>query len=90
MNREQFEKIMNDDDNGGSKLGTIKDDNAFLGLQIIRKYLPQSGIEGADHDIIWSVDVDKLINAGITEKDAIELRALNWMIEGYGYMACFV
>ena len=85
MNRERFEEIMD----GDSKLGDYDDNTAFLGIQIIRKYLPKSGIEGAQHDIIYSVDCDKLIKAGLTEEDAIELCNLNWMISEDS-LACFV
>lgn len=85
MNRERFEEIMD----GESKLENYDDDNAFLGLQIIRRYLPKNGIEGAQHDIIYSVDADKLIEAGLIEGDATELRNLNWMISE-DCLACFV
>jgi hypothetical protein len=87
MTRERFEEIMD----GDSKLGDYDDDNAFLGLQIIRKYIPKKGIEGAEHNIIYSIDVDRLLEAGIAEEDAIELRNLNWMIDEDGdCLACFV
>ena len=86
MTPEEFETIMEGDDD----LMNIDDDNAFVGLQIIRKYLPKSGIEGADHDVIYSASVEKLLEAGITKEDAIELRRLNWMIEDGEYLACFV
>ena len=64
--------------------------NAMKGLTIIQKYIHDSGIAGAGHDVIWSVNVEELITAGITEEDTIELRAQNWMTEGDEYMACFV
>jgi hypothetical protein len=85
MNRERFEEIMD----GDSRLGDYDDNNAFLGLQIIRKYMPKKGVEGAQHDIIYSVDADELIEAGLTEEDATELRNLNWMISEDS-LACFV
>jgi hypothetical protein len=85
---EEFENII-DRDFDFKRLPN--DDNAFLGLQIIRKYLPTKGIEGADHDIIWSVDVDELCAAGITEEDVETLRDLNWMIDTeHGCLACYV
>ena len=86
MERKIFEEIMSKD--GRSDLS--RDDNAFLGLQIIRKYCPTKGIEGADHDIIYSVGVDELIEAGITEEDAHKLRELNWMVQDGEYLASFV
>jgi len=88
MNREQFEKIMNGK-NGGKDLYHLKDNNAFVGLQIIRKYCPTKGVEGADHDVIYSVPANDLVAADITEEDAIRLRNINWMIED-DVMACFV
>jgi len=85
MKREDFEIIMD----GERDLVSCEGDNAFLGLQIIVKYLPKSGVEGADHDIIYSADVDKLLEAGLTEDDAIQLRKLNWIISE-DCLACFV
>ena len=90
MNEEQFLKIMSDDDLGGEKMFVEGGCNAVRGLLLIQKYLPKSGIEGASHDVIWACDVDKLIEAGITEEDAIELRKENWMVEEDLYLACFV
>ena len=75
---------------GDSHLEKYHDDNAFLGLQIIRKYCPKKGIAGAEHEVIYSVDPEDLIEAGITEDDVIELRNLNWMIHEEGMLACFV
>jgi hypothetical protein len=87
MDSDRFIKIMQE---GDSDLSKYDDDNAMLGLLIIRKYLPKIGIEGADHDIIYSASVDKLVMAGITENDIIELRKLNWMVEKDEYLACYV
>lgn len=44
MTYEEFERIMESD----RDLLNVNDDPAFLGLQIIRKYVPKCGIEGAD------------------------------------------
>lgn len=71
-----------------SELHNIKSDNAFIGLQILSKYTNRL-IIGAEHDIIYSEDLDTLIKAGILVKDAIQLRKLNWMINE-GSLACFV
>lgn len=84
MNKEEFIKLFEGDS------GKWEGDNALQGLKIIEKYVPDKGIEGANHDIIYSVDVDELINGGITREDAKKLRCLNWMIEDDEYMACFV
>jgi hypothetical protein len=87
MTREELELIMNEDS------GPWTGDNAFQGLQILRKYVPEDRnvLEAAEHDIIYSVDVDKILEYGITEEDAKELRRLNWMIDGDSdSLACFV
>lgn len=68
-------------------------DNAFQGLQIIAKYIDPKKtyiICAAEHDIIYSVDIDELVEAGITEEDVYKLVNLNWMIEDNTYLSCFV
>ena len=88
MTEERFREIMNDDD---SKTNFPKEDNALIGLNIIAKYLPLSGVEGANHDVIYACDVEEIVKAGITEKDALYLREINWMIdEDCDCLACFV
>jgi hypothetical protein len=89
MTRERFQEIMEDDSD--IKLSRYKKNRALLGLNLMAKYLPNSGVEAADHDIIIGADIDPLLKAGLTEEDAIELRKLNWMIHDSGdCMACFV
>ena len=86
MNRERFEEIMSNED------ATWEGDNAYKGLQIIAKYLSPERhdlIGAAEHDIIYSVDVEEILEAGITEEDAYTLRKLNWMID-CDSLACFV
>ena len=82
----EFEKIFKGDS------GKWDGDNAMQGLKIIEKYFPPDAeiIQGAGHDVIWSVDAEELVEYGITKEDAEELRRLNWMIEEGEYMACFV
>ena len=88
MNREEFDLIFDDDESGGIKL--CEDGcNALKGLNIITKYFPNAGVQAAEHDIIYSVSADGLVEAGITEVDARELHALNWMIDE-DRLACFV
>lgn len=67
-------------------------DNAFQGLTIISKYIKDKDILcAAEHDIIYSVDLDDIIEAGITQDDAVALSKLNWMIESeFDCLACFV
>jgi hypothetical protein len=90
MDIKRFLEIMNDDEAGGEKMFAEKGCNAVKGLLILQKYLPLSGIEGANHDVIYSVSVEKIVEAGITEEDAVELRAQNWMAEDDEVLACFV
>jgi len=86
MTREEFERIMD----GDSCLQNYEQDNTLLGLNIIAKYLPKSGIEAAEHDIIFACSIDEILEAGLTKEDAIELRNLNWMIEDNEGLACYV
>jgi len=77
MNEEQFSAILDDD-----KFVMTEGDDALNGLQIIAKYFPNKTVlQGADHDIIYSVYVSEIIEAGITEEDTLELRLLGWHIE---------
>lgn len=87
MNKEEFLEIMNNED----QILVHEKDWAFEGLLIIRKYITEGIIlRGASHDEIFSVDVDSLLEAGITTEDAIALRNFNWMTEDDEYLACFV
>ena len=54
--------------------------NIRLGLNIIAEYLPERGVEAAEHDMIYSAEVEEIIEAGLTVEDAKKLRDLNWMI----------
>ncbi len=85
---ERLMEIMHDD----SIETDWEGDNAIQGLNIIAKYInpiEKSIIVGAVHDMILSVDLNTIIEAGLTEEDAILLRTLNWM-EEYDALACFV
>lgn len=64
-------------------------DCLFEGLKILKKYGPFE-IEGAEHDIIYSCDIDKLVKTGITLEDAEELAKLGWFIEDNYHLAYFV
>jgi len=88
MTEEEFVEIMKDDNIEVDIRGSC---NACAGLDIIRKYLPKKGIEGAAHDVISSVYIDEIVKVGITKEDAVKLRSLNWMIDENGEsLACFV
>ena len=82
ITQEEIKQIFNDADS------KWEGDNAFQGLQILSKYTDNL-IQGAGHDVIWSVDVDEIIELGITKEDVTKLSLLNWMIEE-DYLACFV
>lgn len=88
MTEEELKKIFDD-----SRFTETEGDNAVRGLLIIQKYLPKSGIEGAEHDVIFSCNADDLLKAGLTLEDAKMLGALNWHISteyADHWLACFV
>jgi len=82
MDLEKIEEIFNNADPDWDG------DNAYLGLQILSKYTDKV-VQGADHDIIYSEDVDILIEKNITEDDVKKLAKLNWFIYDE-YLACYV
>lgn len=82
ITKEEIKQIFNDVDSQWNG------DNAFQGLQILSKYTDNL-IQGAGQDIIWSVDVDEIIELGITKEDITKLSLLNWMIDE-DCLACFV
>ena len=63
-------------------------DNAFQGLQILAKYTEKNVICAAEHDIIYSINAEDVIEI-LSEEDAIKLAQLNWMLED-NYFACYV
>ena len=83
MKREKLEQIFEEKDS------KWEGDNAFQGLQILSKYTTNL-ICGAAHDIIYSVDIDDVVEA-MTEEDAEALALLNWMLDSEcDCFACFV
>lgn len=88
MTEERITEILKDQDIEVSWEG----DNFAQGLLIIMKYFNVSEkciVEGADHDVIYSVFISILAESDITEEDVLALRKLNWM-EQDGALACFV
>jgi hypothetical protein len=75
MTEERFIEIMKDED---SPYVQHEMDDTLLGLNLIAKYLPDKGVEAAEHDIIYSVSAETIITAGITEEDAKLLRSYHW------------
>lgn len=60
------------------------------GLLIINKYIKDKElVDAAAHDQIWSVSVDALIEAGISEEDTTELIKRGWF-EDQGCLSSFV
>ena len=87
MTKERIIELMN----GVSDLSSCDGDNVFEGLKILSRYTDngKSVIVRAEHDIIYSVSIDDVIDT-ITEEDVVRLRRLNWMIEDKHCFACFV
>ena len=88
MTKERFLEIFKED----SKDSDWIEDNAFKGLCILSKYLSTT-ITRADLDVIYSVSPETLIYGGITEKDCIALKELNWFISWttpIGCLACCI
>ena len=88
MTRERFDEIFDQDSKSWNG------DNAVQGILIIAKYFDLNKkdiIVGAGHDEIFSLNIDEIIAANITEEDAIKLRDLNWMANSeYDCLSCFV
>jgi len=78
MTRGRFEEIMGSE----SKSLKYEHDPIFLGLEVLHKYFPLSRVlEGANHDIVYSFNIDALITANITEEDATKLNEYGWHID---------
>ena len=77
MNRKELDAIMEGDSDFNAYKGKSR---VLMGLNLIAKYIPDPEIS-PDHDIIYAGDADKLVEAGLTKADAIELRKMNWMVD---------
>lgn len=78
MNREKFIELVDDCNS------EWEGDNIYKGLQIIAKYFDANEVKiitGVEDGILFSVRVNDIVNAGVTEEDAIKLCNLNWMID---------
>ena len=85
MTREELDKIFD------NEYVSWDGDNALQGLKILEKYANDDVLCGADHDVIYSIDVDEALENGLTNEDAESLRKMNWMIdEDFDGFACFV
>jgi hypothetical protein len=79
MKEEEFIEIMD----GDYEYVHDGDCNIFRGLVIMRKYVPDAGISGSNHDEIYSCDIGQLLDQEITIDDAKRLRDLGWMVDEY-------
>ena len=77
MTVDELEKIMNEE----YDCEPTKKNEILAGLNIMVKYLPETGIICAQHDEVWSASIEDLLDAGLTEDDAIQLRKLGWRID---------
>lgn len=83
MSEERFTEILEKD------YPFYEGDGIWGGLQIIKKYLPESDcIQGAEHDMIFACDVDEICGL-ITEEDAVKLGEFMWSAED-GILCHFV
>tara|TARA_B110001454_G_C12441832_1_gene318204 strand:+ start:47 stop:334 length:288 start_codon:yes stop_codon:yes gene_type:complete len=74
---------------GESNIGDFEGDTTFEGLRILSWYT-ENLVVATKKDILCSENVSVLIEAGITDVDARDLRNLNWSIEDGEYLYCFV
>lgn len=68
-------------------------DNFLKGCMIIAKYVDITKDEivvAAGHDIVYCLDVESAMEAGMTEEDFLALSKLNWIIENENQLACFI
>jgi hypothetical protein len=87
MKRTKFVKYFDEADTDWQGDGFVQ------GLLILAKYYDitkESIVEGAEHDLVYSVQIDDLIERGVTEEDVVALAKLNWMVEDNDYLQCFV
>ena len=81
ITREELEEIFSQD--GEAPTFETKD-RALRGILILLNYFDSNTeciINAAEHDMIYTVDVDILIEKGITKDHAELLRSIGWFIE---------
>jgi hypothetical protein len=52
----------------------------FLGMQILRLYIPDAKIESTHNNTVWSVNINQLLKAGLTTEDCLTLKELGWYL----------
>jgi len=87
MTSEEFKAILED------KTITVswQDNKLWKGCQIITKYISKNNeiITRADHNFIYTIDIEQLCQAGITKEDVTQLRKLNWTTKD-GYLVYYI
>lgn len=91
MIKEQLESILHEDAESYSNetTPTTVKCKILLGLNLIAKYLPNSGIDAATHDIVYACSVSDLAETTISEDEVIQLLIWGWM-EDEDSLACFI
>ena len=88
LKREELEKIF--EETKSNYVG----DNVFQGLLIIGNYInnfKKDVVVAVAHDILYSVEIDELLDFGLTKKDAFILAELGWMLDDDGdCFSCFI
>lgn len=74
MEHEKFIEIMESDESWKNRI----DDGVIQGILLMRKYFPDTHIDGADHDVIFSSVEGYQLAAVITEEDAKLLARMGW------------
>lgn len=88
MTEERFIEIFEPEDYTPCKVSTR--DKAYKGLQIIAKYMDPDKhyiIVACEHDMLYSVQMEELIESGITEEDVMLLENLGWQFENETQLA---
>lgn len=68
-------------------------DNVFKGLLLLSTHIntdEKTILSWAGHDEIKSIDVEEAIGVGVTIETFKQLALLNWMVDEYDCLACFV
>lgn len=64
--------------------------DVFDGLAIMRQYVNNDLIVAADHDIVYSVEIQELIDGGINLGDVVQLGKLGWHVSEFDTLAHYV
>ena len=63
--------------------GYVEGDSIFQGLEILARYAGgKRVIQAAEHDEIYSLRIEDVLEAGLTRGDAVDLRDFGWNISG--------